>query len=85
MTQKVNVRKLKQSLPTLLTPSGLSLWDQGVARERNDYHQFKFRKNNPSIEQEKFSKIISAFEEYKEAQELFWKTGNDRKKSSSSF
>jgi hypothetical protein len=80
MASKVNEKKLRQSLPTLLTAPDLPMWDRAVERERNDYHQYKFKKNNPSLEQEKFLKIVNAFAEYKETQERFWKIGNGKKK-----
>ncbi len=79
MEKKVNVKKLRASLPSLLTPPDLPLWDRGVERERNDYRGLKFRRNAPQVEQEKFMKIVDAFAEYKEAQEKFWK---GRKKES---
>jgi hypothetical protein len=81
MTDKVNARKIKEYLPTALTPPNLSLWDRSIERERNDYHASKFQKNNPSLEQEKFSKIVESYAEYKAAQEQFWRgNGNGGKK-----
>ena len=71
--KKVNDKKLRETLPTLLTPPNLNVWDRGVIRERNDYHQLKFKKNAPNLEQEKFGKVIDALADYKEAQERFWK------------
>lgn len=76
--KKVNVKKLRETLPTLLTPPNLSLWDRGVCRERNDYHCSKFKRNAPSLEQEKFTNVVNALADYKEAQERFWR-GNGKK------
>jgi hypothetical protein len=76
--RKVNAKKLRETLPTLLTPPNLSMWDRNVVRERNDYHCVKFKKNTPGIEQEKFSNILNALDDYKQAQEKFWR-GNSKK------
>jgi hypothetical protein len=73
---KVNDKQLKKTLPMLLTPPNLNYWDRNVLRERNEYHQTKFRKNAPSVEQEKFKNVINALTDYKEAQELLWKGNN---------
>jgi hypothetical protein len=69
---------LRKTLPTLLTPPNLPLWDRNVERERNDYHSTKFRKNVSELEQQKFMNVINALADYKEAQEKFWK-GNNKK------
>jgi hypothetical protein len=74
MTQnKVNDKKLKQTMPILLTPPNLNVWDRNVQRERNDYRQNKFKKNNPVLEQQKFQSVVSALIDYKNAQESSWK------------
>ena len=79
MTQsKVNDKKLKQTLPILLTPPNLNVWDRNIHRERNDYHQNKFKKNNPEVEHQKFQGVVNALVDYKNAQEAFWK-GNTKR------
>ena len=75
---KVNAKKLRETLPTLLTSPNLSLWDRNVMRERNDYHSLKFKRNAPSVEQEKFTNVLNALDSYREAQERFWR-GNGKK------
>lgn len=75
---KVNDKQLRKTLPTLLTPPHLNLWERGVLRERNEYHQTKFRKNNPTLEQQKFQNVVNSLNEYREAQEQHWKNGNKR-------
>ena len=76
--KKVNAKKLRETLPTLLTPPDLSLWNRNILRERNDYHITKFKRNAPAVEQEKFTNILNALDAYKESQERFWR-GNGKK------
>jgi hypothetical protein len=73
MANKVNDKMLRKTLPTLLTPPNLTLWDRNVERERNDYRRTKFRKNTPELEQQKFMNVLNALADYKETQEKFWK------------
>ena len=77
MADKVNAKKLRETLPTLLTPPNLSLWDKAVSREKNSYRIIKFKKNAPTVEQQKFMNVITALSEYNESKEKFWK-GNGK-------
>jgi hypothetical protein len=76
--KKVNDQQLRKTLPTLLTPPNLNIWDRNIIKDRNDYHQIKFKRNAPEIEREKFTKVVDALTEYKEAQERFWKNKQQR-------
>ena len=78
IADKINDKMLRKTLPTLLTPPTLPLWDRNVERERNDYRRTKFRRNAPELEQQKFGNVLDALADYKEAQERFWK-GNNKK------
>ena len=80
--KKVNDKRLREALPTLLTPPNLNVWDRSILKERNDYHQLKFKKNAPEIELEKFTKVVDALSEYKEAQERLWRSNNKQKNRS---
>ena len=76
--KKVNDQQLRKTLPTLLTPPNLNIWDRNIIKDRNDYHQIKLKRNAPEIEREKFTKVVDALTEYKEAQERFWKNKQQR-------
>ena len=56
--KKVNDQQLRKTLPTLLTPPNLNIWDRNIIKDRNDYHQIKFKRNAPEIERERERKEI---------------------------
>jgi hypothetical protein len=80
MTSKVNVKKLKETLPTLLTPPNLPLWDKAVLREKNKYRIVKATKNAPLIEQQLFQNIVIDLAKYDEFKEKNWK-GNGKNRN----
>jgi len=73
MNENVNAKILRKTMPSILTPPNLNIWDKAVTREKNDHRIHKFRRNKPELEQQLFNQIVTSLEVYKAHQELHWK------------